>query len=116
MTLDTYQEAARIRELEAEVARLREWKERRLAQQRRSHNANRKPEKRERTDATRARDNLNKAVSRGKVQKPSTCSECGNETPKRLLQGHHEDYSRYLDVEWLCPDCHGRRHWQDVHA
>ena len=26
------------------------------------------------------------------------------------VHGHHEDYSRPLDVMWLCPPCHAERH------
>lgn len=26
------------------------------------------------------------------------------------MQGHHPDYSKPLEVEWLCPRCHGARH------
>ena len=45
------------------------------------------------------------AIRNGKlVRQP--CVKCGN--PKS--QGHHEDYSKPLDVIWLCQPCHGRQH------
>ena len=34
------------------------------------------------------------------------CQRCGD--PKSLA--HHEDYSRPLEVTWLCTPCHGLRH------
>lgn len=33
---------------------------------------------------------------------------CGR-TP---THAHHEDYTRPLDVVWLCASCHRHRHWQ----
>lgn len=35
------------------------------------------------------------------------CERCGYGTG---IHAHHEDYSRQLDVMWLCPPCHGERH------
>jgi hypothetical protein len=54
-----------------------------------------------------ARQTLHSAVRGGAVTKPTSCEECGLTA---LLHGHHEDYSKPLDVEWLCPACHGKRH------
>jgi hypothetical protein len=34
------------------------------------------------------------------------CERCG----EARTQMHHEDYSRPLDVTWLCVACHARRH------
>jgi len=55
----------------------------------------------------RARAALRSAVYRGKIVKPSTCSRCGGKvsTP-RDMHGHHADYTKPLDVEWLCQKCH----------
>ena len=71
-----------------------------------------KKQKREEARSTkgRARDALHKAVYRGKIIKPSRCQDCGDPVPKEQLHGHHEDYGKPLDVEWLCGTCHGARH------
>jgi len=47
------------------------------------------------------------AVARGDIIKPKLCELCGKE---RRLGSHHEDYSKPLQVVWLCSDCHGKRH------
>jgi hypothetical protein len=48
----------------------------------------------------RAKDAVNNALKRGKlVRKP--CEVCGN--PR--TDGHHPDYSKPLEVQWLC-QCH----------
>lgn len=51
----------------------------------------------------RARTTLIKAVKSGKVQRPTCCSACGS---GYRVQGHHPDYSKPLQVVWLCSDCH----------
>lgn len=50
------------------------------------------------------------AVRDGKLEKPTTCEDCGKATRSRGLHAHHEDYSRPLDVNWVCIGCHRRRH------
>jgi hypothetical protein len=42
------------------------------------------------------------------------CEDCG--TTSEPLQGHHEDYSRPLDVVWLCLSCHCSRHGKQAWA
>lgn len=52
-----------------------------------------------------ARVRLGQAKRRGIIiQLP--CADCGSNDS----QAHHEDYSKPLEVDWLCRDCHGRRH------
>ena len=48
------------------------------------------------------------AVRSGELERPENCSDCGIEC---IPHGHHEDYLKQLDVEWLCRICHGKRHW-----
>jgi ribosomal protein S27AE len=38
------------------------------------------------------------------VRKP--CESCG----KKKAQAHHDDYSKVLEVRWLCTRCHGLEH------
>jgi hypothetical protein len=42
---------------------------------------------------------------RGKIDR-KPCEKCGSEDS----QMHHEDYSRPLEVTWLCRDCHLEHH------
>lgn len=44
------------------------------------------------------------AVRGGVLRRPKECSACG--TPSRLIDGHHDDYSKPLEVRWLCRGCH----------
>ncbi len=50
-----------------------------------------------------ARGRLNYHKRKGNIDVPNKCSEC-NEVKK--LEAHHSDYSRPLDVTWLCRECH----------
>lgn len=52
-----------------------------------------------------ARYTLRYAVKKGTVQK-LPCRVCG----KHNSQGHHEDYTKPLDVTWLCQQHHSDRH------
>jgi len=55
----------------------------------------------------RANYAVGNAVRDGRLDKPDRCSRC-NEKGRRI-EGHHEDYSKPLEVIWLCTLCH-RRH------
>lgn len=46
------------------------------------------------------------AVRDGRLEK-QPCVRCG---ATERIQAHHEDYSKPLDVMWLCRPCHGIRH------
>jgi hypothetical protein len=61
--------------------------------------AARQPEK------VRARWELNNAIRKGLLTR-LPCERCGD--PKS--QGHHDDYSKPLDVHWMCRRCHWAEH------
>ena len=48
------------------------------------------------------------AIKTGDIKKPSECQKCARK-PKRI-EGHHFDYSKPLDVIWLCASCHTKLH------
>lgn len=52
-------------------------------------------------DAVRAY--TRKKIKEGIIIKSSTCEKCGSE---KNIHGHHDDYSRPLDIRWLCQSCH----------
>jgi hypothetical protein len=54
-----------------------------------------------------ARRKFNKAVRSGNIVRPTTCSQCGRVA---RIYGHHKDYRKPFDVEWLCCRCHMARH------
>lgn len=51
-----------------------------------------------------ARALLNYAIRKGLMTKPKICSHCFNKVER--IQGHHTDYTKPLEVVWLCKDCH----------
>jgi hypothetical protein len=57
----------------------------------------RNPEKR------KAHNTLSNAIRDGKIVKPTACSKCDEECRP---EGHHVDYSKPLEVVWLCRRCH----------
>jgi len=52
-------------------------------------------------ERVKAREICYEAIRTGKLKK-EPCELCGEEN----VQAHHEDYSKPLEVRWLCPDCH----------
>jgi len=49
------------------------------------------------------------AVVRGDLV-AGPCADCGSR--KEGNNAHHEDYSKPMEVVWLCPRCHKERHLQ----
>lgn len=52
-----------------------------------------------------ARNKVNKAVIKWTIEKLS-CEVCGN----KKSEWHHHDYSKPLEVKWLCKKCHEQEH------
>jgi hypothetical protein len=58
-----------------------------------------------------ARNAVSNAVRDGKLIK-QPCKRCGN----IKTQAHHDDYTKPLDVEWLCRDCHMEEHGKKTYV
>ncbi len=59
------------------------------------------PEKR------RTRDIVYESIKKGEMGKPNSCSLCHIAGE---VHAHHEDYTKPLEVIWLCRSCHKRVH------
>lgn len=46
-------------------------------------------------------------VKRGNIIKPNKCSLCSSE---KWIEAHHADYSKPLEVVWVCKKCHAIIH------
>ena len=46
------------------------------------------------------------ALKCGVLVKPAVCSGCGCLDSEHRIEAHHYDYSKPLDVIWLCAPCH----------
>ena len=57
----------------------------------------------------RANYALGNAIRDGRVIRAEACWHCGS---TERIEGHHVDYSRPLDVVWLCRSCHCKAHRQ----
>lgn len=64
----------------------------------------------------RARKAIAKRLERGTITKPDHCEGCGKQFPSRQIQAHHRDYSKPLEVDWLCQSCHRAVHRQEKAA
>ena len=40
------------------------------------------------------------------ITRPTVCSKCGSDGRGYVIEGHHYDYTKPLDVTWLCKRCH----------
>jgi hypothetical protein len=50
---------------------------------------------------------LNYGIRIGMIEKPDKCSNCRK---IKEIQGHHSDYSKPLEVVWVCTECHAKLH------
>lgn len=55
----------------------------------------------------RVRDTVGRALRRGDLVRPEACERCGR---VQRIEGHHHDYTKPLEVEWLCGYCHKAEH------
>jgi len=51
------------------------------------------------------------AIKNGLFARPSVCQRCGKMPPagsdgRATIHAHHADYTKPLDVEWICAACH----------
>ncbi len=46
----------------------------------------------------------------GRITPKDNCEKCGHDFSEFKREAHHPDYSRPLDVIWLCKQCHGQLH------
>jgi hypothetical protein len=49
---------------------------------------------------------VNAAVEAGVINRPDECQGCGRKASETRLSAHHHDYTKPLDVIWLCAACH----------
>ena len=94
-----YRDVEETRRLKAEEARRNYNPEKELAKYRKRYA--------EHPEQCNARTKLQYAIKTGRVIKPDSCSQCGS---TRRVSGHHEDYSKPLEVIWLCQVCHSAVH------
>lgn len=57
-------------------------------------------------EKTNAHAKVHRAIANGRLVRSMNCEECGK---KCKTEGHHEDYSKPLDVIWLCKICHSKK-------
>ena len=62
------------------------------------------------THKQKANHLVTRAVRNGELIRPKTCSACGGNNRALPMHGHHDDYTKPLDVIWLCAKCHTERH------
>ena len=58
----------------------------------------------------RAKSAVDAAKKNGTLTPSSECERCGHDFSAYPRHAHHPDYTKPLDVEWLCALCHNRHH------
>lgn len=62
-------------------------------------------------DRYRAHRLVEYALKRGAMRKPPRCDQCGARGP---VEAHHDDYTKPLEVRWLCDLCHRTEHREEA--
>ncbi len=62
-------------------------------------------------EKAKAHHTINDAIRGGKLERPHLCESCGG---IGKIEAHHPDYSRPLNVIWLCRKCHREVHTKVV--
>ena len=84
---------------------LREYRER--PDRKEASSAYTKRYRREKAHILDSHQEVAKAVRKGILKRPLLCSRCSK---SGTVHGHHHDYTKPLDVTWLCPACHHGEH------
>lgn len=72
-----------------------------------AHARRAKEQRRLHPEAIKANNQVNKAILSGKIVRPKGCTRCGS---SGKIEAHHPDYSKPLEVEFLCTKCHIKEH------
>jgi uncharacterized paraquat-inducible protein A len=59
----------------------------------------------------KARMDVRVAIRNGSITK-DPCVIC----KEKKVQAHHQDYSKPLEIVWLCAKCHTKAHKKDIHT
>src|SRR6185437_13408904 len=57
-----------------------------------------------------AQNLLNRAIRFGRIVRPTLCEKCRADGK---TEGNHTDYTKPLEVAWLCRKCHSVEHRMD---
>jgi hypothetical protein len=49
---------------------------------------------------------VTKALDLGLIHRPDKCEKCF--APSDMIEAHHPDYDKPLEIQWLCSGCHGK--------
>ena len=71
--------------------------------------SSRKRYRKKHREKVQAENKINDALRTGKLTRPTECSVCHK---KCTPHGHHFDYTKPLEVIWVCPACHSKIHKQ----
>ena len=61
-------------------------------------------------DKVNAREAVHRAIRLGDLTPATECERCAHDFSVYRRESHHADYSKRLEVEWLCALCHKRHH------